>query len=85
MGILGIGAYLPQGVMKYSHSTPEQAVKIGQEVKAKTILGMHWGTVVLSEEPQFEPPVKFKKAAAAAGYSKNHAWIMRIGETKKIP
>ena len=44
-------------------------------------IAMHWGTVNLSDEPMFEPPVLFKKA----GEKRNkHTIIMKIGETKKM-
>ena len=33
------------------HTNPEEALNIGQDLKSKKVLGMHWGTVVLSLEP----------------------------------
>ena len=33
------------------HTTPEEALQIAQDIKAKKVLAMHWGTVVLSLEP----------------------------------
>ena len=42
---------------------------------------MHWGTVVLTDEDPFEPPVRFRAAAAAAGLSERQALVPRIGET----
>ena len=83
--IIGIGAYKPKNVMRYSHTTPEEAVKAAKHLKANIIVAMHWGTIVLSEEPPFEPPKRFLKAALKAGYSKKKVWIMKIGETRQIP
>jgi L-ascorbate metabolism protein UlaG (beta-lactamase superfamily) len=45
---------------------------------------MHWGTIRLTEEPPFEPPERFRNAAAAAGYAEDSAWVMRIGETREV-
>jgi L-ascorbate metabolism protein UlaG (beta-lactamase superfamily) len=45
---------------------------------------MHWGTIVLTDEPPFEPPVRFRAAARAAGYADERAWVMRIGETRPL-
>lgn len=83
--IIGIGAYEPQNVMRYSHTTPEQAAQIAKDVRADIVVAMHWGTVVLSDEPPFEPPVRFKKAALKAGYANNKIWVLKIGESRKIP
>jgi len=45
---------------------------------------MHWGTIALGTEPPFEAPVRFLRAAAAAGYAKNDAVIFRVGETRVL-
>lgn len=82
--IIDIAAYEPAAIMKHAHTTPEQAVQIGKDLHAKTIIAMHWGTVVLTQEPPFEPPVRFRKAATKAGFKKNNAWVMKIGETRKL-
>jgi len=85
LAIIGIGAYEPRGIMRAVHTTPEEAVDIARDLRADRILGMHWGTVVLTEEPPFEPPVRFRAAAAAAGYDGADAWLLKIGETRALP
>jgi hypothetical protein len=45
---------------------------------------MHWGTVVLSLEDPFEPPVRFKNATNMYGYHKDDAIIFKIGEVQKL-
>jgi len=85
LAILGIGTY---GNRKYgvnNHTTPEQAVVIGKELNAKTILGIHWGTIDLSDELPFEPPKRFHAAARKSGYSAEKVWIFKIGETRWLP
>jgi len=42
------------------HANPEEALNIGQDLKSKKVIGMHWGTVILSLEDPFEPPLRFK-------------------------
>ncbi len=81
LGLIPIGAYLPQSIMKASHVTPEEAVQLADDVGAARTVGMHWGTVTLTDEEQFEPPQRFRAAAEAAGWSPDRAAIMRIGET----
>ena len=83
-GLLGIGAYLPRKIMHASHATPEEAVMLGRDIEAKTLVGMHWGTVVMTDEPAFEPPVRFEAAARTAGYAPAQTWLMKIGETRPL-
>lgn len=85
LAVLGIGAYEPRRIMAASHASPEEAVEIGRDVRARTLLGMHWGTVALTDEPQFEPPGRFRAAAASAGFPERDVWLMRIGETRALP
>ena len=66
------------------HTNPEEALNIGQDLKSKKVLGMHWGTVVLSLEDPFEPPVRFKNATNMYGYHKDDAIIFKIGEVQKL-
>ena len=85
LAMVTIGTY---GNRKYgvnNHTTPEEAVKVGQEVHAKALMGIHWGTIDLSDEPPFEPPARFQKAATKAGYSPEAVWLFKIGETRKLP
>lgn len=84
IAILGIGAYEPRSIMKASHVQPEEAVNIAKDLRAKTLIGMHWGTIVLSDEPPFEPPKRFVQAAKKQGYKDSDIWIMRIGESKSL-
>lgn len=85
LAMLGIGTY---GNRKYgvnNHTTPEEAVAIGKEINAKTLLGIHWGTIDLSDEPPWEPPKRFHAAARKSGYLAEETWTMKIGETRRLP
>lgn len=85
LAIVTIGTY---GNRKYgvnNHTTPEKAVAIGQELNAKTLLGIHWGTIDLSDEDPWEPPVRFQTSAQNAGYPSEEIWLMKIGETRRLP
>ena len=46
------------------------------------VMGMHFGTFDLSDEPLAEPPRRFRDAARTGGYAESDAWILRIGETR---
>jgi len=82
--LVGIGAYEPREIMKAHHTSPEEAVLIGQDVKSKTLVAMHWGTVRLTDEPLFEPPGRFLQAASDAGYDDANTWVMSIGESRTL-
>jgi L-ascorbate metabolism protein UlaG (beta-lactamase superfamily) len=84
MALVPIGAYEPRELMKGSHCTPEEAVAIGRAVGAERICGMHWGTIRLTDEPPFEPPARFRDAAAAAGFPPAATWVLAIGETRAL-
>ncbi|MFZ5836429.1 MAG: MBL fold metallo-hydrolase [Pseudomonadota bacterium] len=82
--LLGIGGYAPETIMHASHATPEQAVQIGRDIGARRLVGMHWGTVILTEEPPFEPPLRFIASGRAHGYADQDLWVMKIGESRLL-
>ena len=86
MIFINIGAYdfRPMFEKSIYHTTPEEAVEIGKMVKAKKIIGMHWGTFILSLEDPFEPPKRFKNSARKFGYNQNDLILFKIGEIKTI-
>ena len=71
--------------MRAYHANPEEAVRIGLELEARTLVAMHWGTIELSDEPFGNPPRRFRKKAAASGYAEDRIWTMKIGETRVLP
>ena len=84
LALVPIGAYEPRALMVGSHCTPEEGVRIGREFGARRLCGMHWGTIMLTDEPAFEPPGRFRAAARAHGYADDDAWLLAIGETRTI-
>lgn len=82
--LIPIGAYEPRSIMRPSHVTPEQAVQLARDIGAETLVGMHWGTILLTDEPPFEAPDRFRAAAHAAGVADGRVWILKIGETRPI-
>ena len=87
--LINIGAYnfYPMSPKKdYSiyHTNPEEALQIGKDLKSKKVLGMHWGTVILSLEPIFDPPKRFKANSSQYGYMPDDAIIMKIGQVEDL-
>ncbi|MBT4711822.1 MAG: hydrolase [Alphaproteobacteria bacterium] len=83
-GIIGIGAYAPREMMKATHTNPEEAVALAVDMAVRTVVGMHWGTIALGTEAPFEAPDRFLKAAQTLGFSPENAWILAIGESRRI-
>lgn len=79
LALVPIGAYMPAEIMSPVHSTPEEAVQIGRDARASRIVAMHWGTIPLSTEPTFEPPLRFASAAARAGFRDDEVLAPAIG------
>lgn len=82
LALVPIGAYEPRSIMQAVHANPEEAVAIARALRAKRALGMHWGTIRLTNEDPFDPPRRFL-AEAAADFGAN-AWILKIGETRSF-
>jgi len=75
--MINIGAYdfRPMFDKSIYHTTPEEALNVAQDLKSKKVLGMHWGTFVLSLEPIMEPPIRFKENAEKFGFKKEDGEI----------
>jgi L-ascorbate metabolism protein UlaG (beta-lactamase superfamily) len=84
--LINIGAYnfKPMFDKSIYHTSPEEALNVAQDLKSKKVIGMHWGTFVLSLEPIMEPPVRFKNNAEKYGFEKNDAIIFKIGQVSKL-
>lgn len=76
LGLVPIGAYQPRSLMSSVHTTPEEAVLIGEDIGADQLVAMHWGTIRLTTEPMLEPKERF---LAASSDIPRH--VLRIGET----
>ncbi|MDB3888541.1 MBL fold metallo-hydrolase [Candidatus Pelagibacter sp.] len=84
--MINIGAYdfRPMFDKSVYHTTPEEALEVARDLNSKKVLGMHWGTFVLSLEPIMEPPVRFKSSAEKYGFKKDDALIFKIGQISPL-
>ena len=85
LALVAIGAYEPRSIMRSIHASPEEAIQIAREIGAKQAIGMHWGTIRLTPEDAFEPPLRFRQAAIEQGYGADNAMTLKIGETFELP
>lgn len=84
LAAIPIGAYEPRWFMHALHVTPEEAVKIHQDVRSRRSVGIHWGTFELTDEPLDEPPKRLRAALARAGISAEEFFVMQHGETRRL-
>ena len=85
--MIPIGAYEPRWFMERVHVNPEEAVRIYEDVtraQAALMLGIHWGTFRLTDEPMDEPPRLTLKHWRERGLDEDRLWIARFGETRSI-
>ena len=66
------------------HTNPEEALQIAKDLNSRSVIGMHWGTFVLSLEPIMEPPKRFLENAKKYGFKNKEAIIFKIGEFKNL-
>ena len=81
LAALPIGAYEPKAMMKDVHLNPEEAVQAGLDVGAQRMLGIHYGTFDLTDEPLDEPPRRFHAEGAKRGIE-TRLWTPALGETR---
>ena len=87
-----IGAYEPRWFMQPVHLNPEDAITAYQALHAhhgmpssSVMLGIHWGTFRLTDEPILEPRDRTRAAWANASLPMDKLWILAHGETRVLP
>jgi L-ascorbate metabolism protein UlaG (beta-lactamase superfamily) len=83
LAAIAIGAYMPTSIMRLTHTTPEEALRLFEDVRGKRFVAIHWGTFDLAEEPIEEPPRRLEAEARRLGLDPSRIWILRHGETRR--
>ena len=90
LAMIPIGAYDPRWFMERVHVDPEEAVRVYRDVSGAhpeaahpLMLGLHWGTFRLTDEPMDEPPRRTASAWREADLPADRLWIARFGETRR--
>jgi hypothetical protein len=72
---------------------PEEAVQAFQDLqrsrppisgRTAVMVGMHWGTFKLTDEPMSEPPLRAGRAWQTAGLDPSRLWLLAPGESRAI-
>ena len=67
LAILNLGAYEPRWFMATSHINPQETVRAFQELSARQLLIVHWGTFRLGDEPVHFPPIDLRRELEKEG------------------
>lgn len=79
IAMIGVGAYHPTFMMKDVHTSPEDAVQVFHDLKAKTFIPMHYGTFDLADEPLGEP-YRLLQQYEKEGLIKGQLRMLDVGE-----
>ena len=83
VALLPIGAYYPDSY-RAVHTSPEEAVQAFVDLRADTMVPMHYGTFPLGREPISEPPIRLAAEAARLNIT-DKIKILAEGETLIVP
>ncbi len=83
LAAIPIGAYDPRSLMKPVHMDPAEAVQTLLDVRGKKLLGIHWGTFVLTDEPMEEPPKRLLETVKQRQLDPADFWALQLGETRE--
>jgi N-acyl-phosphatidylethanolamine-hydrolysing phospholipase D len=89
--MMPIGAYDPRWFMHVMHVNPDEAIQACVDMRAShpgqpmpLVLGIHWGTFRLTDEPMDEPPRRAMELWRERGLDPGRLWIARFGETREL-
>ena len=82
--MLPIGAYEPRWFMEPQHMNVDEAVRAYELLGAKTMVAMHWGTFILTDEPIDEPPARLRELCTQRSYGPDKVWLLDIGESRPL-
>ena len=91
VAILPIGAYEPRWFMGPVHMNPEDCMVAIEQLRLRgagerlVLVGAHWGTFKLTDEPVDEPPARMRDNWHARGLAEDDLWVMQHGETRALP
>jgi N-acyl-phosphatidylethanolamine-hydrolysing phospholipase D len=84
-GMIPIGAYQPQHLMRPMHMNPQEAVTAFQHARCKHAAAMHWGTFRLTDEALGEAPILLERALFQAKLPATVFTAGCVGEVWNIP
>lgn len=84
VALMPIGAYEPEWFMTSQHVNPEEALQAFLDVKAETMIPMHYGTFRLADDTAREALDRMEAERERIGLEKERIKVMHYGETLRI-
>jgi N-acyl-phosphatidylethanolamine-hydrolysing phospholipase D len=84
LAMIPVGAYEPRWFMRTMHVNTDEAVAAHIDLQARYSVGMHWGTLRLTDERLDEPPLKLAESLERAGISTDAFFLMQHGQTLSL-
>ena len=84
LSLLPIGAYEPRWFMEPVHMNPAESVRAHLDLRSRLSIGMHFGTVQLTDEAIDAPEKDLAAARAAQGVEPRVFATMDFGQTRVI-
>jgi L-ascorbate metabolism protein UlaG (beta-lactamase superfamily) len=81
VALVPAGAYDPAWFMLRQHMDPEQAVQAFEDLGARVLVPIHWGTFKLADEPLDEPPRRLEAERVRRAIPDERVRILAVGET----
>jgi N-acyl-phosphatidylethanolamine-hydrolysing phospholipase D len=85
VAMLPIGAYEPRWFMAHQHMNPEETCQAFEDLGARYLLPMHWGTFDLTDEPLGLPPQVLRQVVYRRGLATDRVPSLSIGGRFRIP
>lgn len=80
IALIPIGAYLPRWFMQVVHVDPVEALQAFQDLNARAMIPVHWGTFVLADDSLSAPPRLLREEAQRRGIL-DRVHVLDIGES----
>lgn len=81
VALLPIGAYRPRWFMREIHMDPSEAVEAHIDLNAALSIGMHFGTIQLTDEGIDEPVTELRRKLAERGLAPDTFQTLGFGES----
>jgi len=84
VALLPIGAYEPRWFMRFQHMDPPEAHQAFLDLGARRMVGMHWGTFDLTDEPANAAPGVLRQEISRRSGDPGRVTVLEIGGSVEI-
>ncbi|GAB6992408.1 MBL fold metallo-hydrolase [Paenibacillus pini] len=84
VALMPIGAYEPEWFMTSQHTNPEEALRAFLDVKAETMIPMHYGTFKLADDTAREALDRMENERIRLNIEQDRIQILSYGQTLRI-